>query len=109
MIRKKRIWLCSLILLLGIFLLFFKRIEEAKFGGFDILELEQIEALVEGKVYTESLENAHELLQVRGQNLAYDQKSNVFYVSQSASERDLLCHIALFMSNEGMAWEMSMT
>ncbi len=93
MIRKKRIWLCSLILLLGIFLLFFKRIEEAKFGGFDILELEQIEALVEGKVYTESLENAHELLQVRGQNLAYDQKSNVFYVSQSASERDLLCHI----------------
>lgn len=92
MIRRKRIWLCGLMLLLGIFLILFKRIEAAKFGGFDILELDALEALVEGKAYIGSPEEADGLLELRGQSLAYDQKSNVYYVSQPASERDLLCH-----------------
>ena len=92
MIKRKSIWLCSLMVLLGVVYIFFKLVESSKFGSFDILALERLEELVDGKAYVERPLNNDELMTLRGQNPAYDEESNTFYVGHLASERDFLSH-----------------
>lgn len=92
MIKRKSIWLCSLMVLLGVVYIFFKLVESSKFGSFDILALERLEELVDGKAYVERPLNIDELMTLRGQNPAYDEESNTFYVGHLASERDFLSH-----------------
>lgn len=92
MIKRKSIWMCSLMVLLGFVYIFFKLVESLKFGSFDILALEQLEELTDGKTYVEKPLNIDDILTLRGQNPAYDAKSNTFYVGHFASERDFLSH-----------------
>lgn len=92
MIKRKSIWMCSLMVLLGFVYIFFELVESSKFGSFDILALEQLEELTDGKSYVEKPLNIDDILTLRGQNPAYDEKSNTFYVGHLASERDFLSH-----------------
>ena len=88
MIKSKQVWLCILIILLGVTSFLCITHESSKFGGVSILSEGELQKKVKNLEYIKTPSNVDEILSFNSQKVAYDKNKNTFYVSQRTDSND---------------------